>query len=84
RPAIAGKYDIDGRPLLPEREEMRPSRLMQPVADWRARLSRGLDRRELVPQFSEHALRSNAADGIRRQPYFCPGCPHNTSTRVPE
>ncbi|USE80586.1 indolepyruvate ferredoxin oxidoreductase family protein [Cupriavidus gilardii] len=84
RPAIAGKLGIDGRPLLPEREEMRPSRLMQPVADWLARLSRGLDRRELVPQFSEHPLLSNAADGIRRQPYFCPGCPHNTSTRVPE
>ncbi|TWG78758.1 indolepyruvate ferredoxin oxidoreductase [Cupriavidus gilardii J11] len=84
RPAIAGKQDRDGAPLLAEREEMRPSRLMRPVAEWLARLGRSLDRRELVPQFSAPALLSNAADGIRRQPYFCPGCPHNTSTRVPE
>lgn len=84
RPAIAGKLDRDGHPLLPEREELRPSRLMAPVADWLARLAHALDRRALVPLFSEHPLLSNAADAVRRQPFFCPGCPHNTSTRVPE
>ena len=26
----------------------------------------------------------NAGDAVKRLPYFCAGCPHNTSTRVPE
>jgi len=27
---------------------------------------------------------SDPASGAERQPWFCPGCPHNTSTRVPD
>jgi indolepyruvate ferredoxin oxidoreductase len=32
----------------------------------------------------ERALISIDTKGIERQPWFCSGCPHNTSTRVPE
>ncbi|MGY8525841.1 indolepyruvate ferredoxin oxidoreductase family protein [Paracidovorax citrulli] len=84
RPAIVGKLDGEGHPLLPEREEMRPSRLIASVAAWLARHCPELDRRELVPAFVAAPPLSNVADNVRRQPYFCPGCPHNTSTRVPE
>ena len=84
RPAIAGKSSLDGRPLLPEVDELRPSRLLPVLADWLARHRPALDRRDRVEEFVRPALPSNAADRVRRVPHFCSGCPHNTSTRVPE
>jgi len=84
RPRIAGKTDHEGRPLLSALGELRPSRIMAVVAEWLARLNPALDRRHLVVDFTMPALLSNAADAVRRLPYFCSGCPHNTSTRLPE
>jgi len=84
RPRIAGKTDAQGAPLLSSLGELRPSRIMQVVADWLARLNPALDRRRLVMDFTMPSLLHNVADAVRRLPYFCSGCPHNTSTRVPE
>ncbi|MDC8785405.1 indolepyruvate ferredoxin oxidoreductase family protein [Roseateles koreensis] len=84
RPQVIGKTDELGAPVLSAVGELRPSRIMATVADWLARLNPALDRRHLVVDFLTPCLLSNAADGVRRQPYFCSGCPHNTSTRLPE
>ncbi|WP_374567760.1 indolepyruvate ferredoxin oxidoreductase family protein [Ideonella sp.] len=84
RPRIAGKTTPEGAPLLSPLGELRPSRIMPTVADWLARLNPALDRRDRVVDFLMPALLSNEADAVRRQPYFCSGCPHNTSTKVPE
>ncbi|HEV8311940.1 MAG TPA: indolepyruvate ferredoxin oxidoreductase family protein [Burkholderiaceae bacterium] len=84
RPRIAGKADPRGAPLIPATGELRPSRVMPVVAEWLARLNPALDRRHLVVDFTMPKLLSNAADAVRRQPYFCSGCPHNTSTKLPE
>ncbi|MDN3921234.1 indolepyruvate ferredoxin oxidoreductase family protein [Roseateles violae] len=84
RPRVVGKTDEHGAPVLSSLGELRPSRIMSTVADWLARLNPALDRRHLVVDFLTPCLLSNAADGVRRQPYFCSGCPHNTSTKLPE
>jgi indolepyruvate ferredoxin oxidoreductase len=83
RPRIAGKTTPQGAPLLSALGELRPSRIMEVVADWLARLNPALDRRHLVTDFTMPCLLHNEADGVKRQPYFCSGCPHNTSTKVP-
>ncbi|MCH7343225.1 indolepyruvate ferredoxin oxidoreductase family protein [Pelomonas sp. CA6] len=84
RPRVVGKTDAQGGQVLSALGELRPSRIMPTVADWLARLNPALDRRHLVVDFLTPCLLSNEADGVRRQPYFCSGCPHNTSTKLPE
>ena len=88
RPVIVGKTDAQGAPLVSALGELRPSRLIQTVADWLARhfpaAEQQLDRRHQVRDFTPPALLSNSADSVKRAPYFCAGCPHNLSTKVPE
>jgi indolepyruvate ferredoxin oxidoreductase len=84
RPVIAGKQDALGRPLISALGELRPSRLIEIIARWLAEHYADLDRRHLVRDFTPPELLSNASDPVKRLPYFCAGCPHNTSTRVPE
>ena len=84
RPAIIGKRDAQERPLVSELGELRPSRLIAIVADWLVGHFPDLDRRHLVRDFTLPELLSNASDSVKRLPYFCAGCPHNTSTQVPE
>ncbi|MFC5608210.1 indolepyruvate ferredoxin oxidoreductase family protein [Variovorax soli] len=88
RPALVGKLDREGRPLVPALGELRPSRLIELVAHWLSEHFPGNaelgDHFQHVRDFMPHELLSNEADAVKRLPYFCAGCPHNTSTRVPE
>ncbi len=84
RPSIIGKRMANGEPLLSEVNELRPSRILPVLTQWLARHCPSLDRRDRVAEFTAAPLPSNEADSVRRIPYFCSGCPHNTSTRVPE
>ena len=84
RPAVIGKTDRNGDALLSALGELRPSRIAPAIVQWLAPRFPELDLKRMLPDFCAAELLSNSADGIKRTPYFCSGCPHNTSTRVPE
>lgn len=88
RPAISGKRDVQGRDRISALGELRPSRLIGVVADWLLHHfpdnQTFNDHGRHVRDFMPPELLANEADTVRRVPYFCAGCPHNTSTRVPD
>ncbi len=86
RPSVVGKTDETGAPLLQSHGELSPLMVAHAVI---ARLKRlGIDSDLMRQRLArlESFERPIEASGIKieRSPYFCSGCPHNTSTRVPE
>lgn len=86
RPLVIGKTDEDNRVLFPSEGELSPTgvamvianRLMKHTGD-----SPELKQRMARLEAKERLL--NAPPGkVARTPFFCSGCPHNTSTKVPE
>ncbi len=81
---MVGKYESEGAPLIPWTGELSP-RILLPI------VAKRLDR-----FFPEENLPAKAAaltkteppklnvEGATRTPYFCSGCPHNSSTKVPD
>jgi len=85
RPLIVGKHDERGEWLLPANGELTPALIARVLAKRMRRFHSSTDIEERV-RFLEQQDRRLAAAGadVERPPHFCSGCPHNTSTRVPE
>ena len=84
RPTICGKHDLSGKPLLTWTGQLNPLSIASALRTWLAAIADPLAERIDGCVFARPALLSNASDGMRRLPYFCSGCPHNSSTKVPD
>jgi indolepyruvate ferredoxin oxidoreductase len=86
RPALAGKLDLRGAPLLPSVGELAVVQVRRAIKTLLDQLNVSAD--ELSHRHAAlEALESHVAQqggGRARPAYFCSGCPHNTSTRLPE
>lgn len=77
-PSIVGKADEHGSPLLPVTGAINPDQIREAISRYSGVTPNRAD------SCSPAALALAEANGHRRTPYFCGGCPHNTSTKVPE
>ncbi|GHE96839.1 MFS transporter [Aliiroseovarius zhejiangensis] len=81
---MVGKYDSQGEPLIPWTGELSPLLLVPIVA---ARLDKVFPGETFTTRAKALTAEPPCilkTDGATRTPYFCSGCPHNTSTKVPE
>ena len=99
-PRVVGKFDdngewsrAEGQPagtwLLPAHYEHSPAMVARAIASrleklgMKAQLGSQFAERLAFLDFKQKVLAKPRVTAVR-QPYFCSGCPHNTSTRVPE
>ena len=100
RPRVSGKFADRGdgggewtQPrgpwLLPPHADLSPALIARAIVQCLERFTLPDDIRarmaaHLAVLDAKDRARSDAPAAIERKPWFCSGCPHNTSTRVPE
>ena len=91
RPRVIGKFDEqgewalpNGRWLLPASGELSPAQIARVIADRIGRHFTSPRIRDRLAVIEAKERSAAPAIPIARTPYFCPGCPHNTSTCVPD
>ncbi|WP_010490411.1 indolepyruvate ferredoxin oxidoreductase family protein [Pseudomonas sp. S9] len=85
RPRVVGEFDESGKSLLPNLSELTPAMIARAIA------------KRLEPIYSSEQIQARLAflaakeaslaapkHTTVRTPHFCSGCPHNTSTKLPE
>ncbi|WP_207460268.1 indolepyruvate ferredoxin oxidoreductase family protein [Azospirillum sp. SYSU D00513] len=84
RPRVVGKFDENNDWVLPSAGELSPAQVAVVIG---RRLERFIDNENLKRRVAfldaQEKQKAHKAQ-VERKPTFCSGCPHNTSTHVPE
>jgi indolepyruvate ferredoxin oxidoreductase len=81
---MVGKFDERGEKLVPWVGELTPIQLAGIVARRLDANFPGLDLTARADSLKVDSADIIQVEGATRMPYFCSGCPHNTSTKVPQ
>jgi indolepyruvate ferredoxin oxidoreductase len=83
-PRVLGKRDEGGRELLPAGADLSPGLVARALAGRLPEAGRGGRVRARLAELEAGERILAAAERVKpRTPFFCAGCPHNTSTRLP-
>ena len=86
RPLVIGKADETGRIILPSEGELSPTGVAMVIAG--RLMKHGGESPELQQRLARLEAKEKLLNApppkVARTPFFCSGCPHNTSTKVPE
>src|SRR5215470_14832677 len=85
RPRVLGKKDENEQWLFPAKYALDPSDIAIKLGERLIRSGAGDDIKDRVAELKRlSGNKPEMAEIATRIPYFCPGCPHNSSTVVPE
>jgi indolepyruvate ferredoxin oxidoreductase len=85
RPRVVGKFDENHEWILPSAGEINPGMVARAIYQRIKRFYTNPLMEERIAFLEQKVREKNALKvTTQRTPYFCSGCPHNTSTRVPE
>uniref|UniRef100_A4XWB5 Pyruvate ferredoxin/flavodoxin oxidoreductase n=1 Tax=Ectopseudomonas mendocina (strain ymp) TaxID=399739 RepID=A4XWB5_ECTM1 len=85
RPRVVGEFDEDGNSLLPNLSELTPAMIARVIAKRLAPIySSPVIEERLAFLAAKEAALAAPKHHTARTPHFCSGCPHNSSTKLPE
>ncbi len=82
--SMVGKEDENGKRLIPWTGELTPLQLANIVAKRLDAAMPGLNLSARADALTRRDQPAIEVSGAKRTPYFCSGCPHNSSTKVPD
>jgi indolepyruvate ferredoxin oxidoreductase len=85
-PQVVGKRDRENKPLLPSVGDLSTAEIARAIAyclPSDEALDEHIQTRLKRLQYNDDVLKTLVAKN-ERGPYFCSGCPHNSSTKIPE
>ena len=86
RPRIIGKFNYEGQLILPQVYELSPTEIADAILKRLDALGKTdvSEYRARVDVLKRHFDQRKELSAVQRVPWYCSGCPHNTSTRVPD
>ena len=83
-PPIIGKEDENGNVLFPSESALNPLHIAAVIGARAAELRGNRILEDRSNELAAILSREHSSQLVERKPYFCAGCPHNSSTHVPE
>ena len=84
-PPVMGKVDESGEPLFPAYDRLDATQIAIEIGSQLTKTTGDGDLNTLVDQLKSAGQKQpSSPPAMVRTPYFCAGCPHNSSTVIPE